>query len=162
MACRDVGKTYFRGDSSVDALVDVSMQAAAGRITAVFGPSGSGKSTLLRLLGAVDRPDHGEVLYGALSTGDLSARRRRRLRRHEISYVFQEPTHNLIGYLGAHDQLVLAAQLRGSGLGRIDELLDSVGLGRPGRTHARPALRRRTAAVGDRGRRGRRPAGRAR
>lgn len=129
MACRDVGKTYFSGDSGVHALVDVSMQAPVGRITAVFGPTGSGKSTLLRLLGAVDRPDEGQVLFGDMSIGDLSARRRRRLRRHEISYVFQEPSRNLIGYLSARDQLVLAGQLRGSALDDIDDLLNSVGLG---------------------------------
>ena len=129
MACRGVGKTYFSGDSGVHALVDVSMQAPVGRITAVFGPTGSGKSTLLRLLGAVDRPDEGRVLFGDISIGDLSAGRRRRLRRREISYVFQEPSRNLIGYLSARDQLVLAGQLRGSALDGIDDLLNSVGLG---------------------------------
>ena len=46
-----------------------------------------------------------------------------------MSYVFQEPSHNLIGYLTARDQLVLAGQLRGSELDGIDDLLDSVGLG---------------------------------
>ncbi|MGB7050112.1 MAG: ATP-binding cassette domain-containing protein [Acidimicrobiales bacterium] len=129
VACLHVSKTYTLRDSSVPALVDVSMQVFVGQITAVFGPSGSGKSTLLRLLSAVDRPDEGQVLYGDISTGELSARRRRRLRRHTISYVFQEPGQNLIGYLNARDHLVLAGQLRGSALDGIDALLDSVGLG---------------------------------
>jgi putative ABC transport system ATP-binding protein len=129
VACRHVSKTYFLGGSTVQALFDVNMEAPMGQITAVLGPSGSGKSTLLRLLSAVDRPDEGVVLYGDISTGDLSARRRRQLRRQDISYVFQEPGQNLIGYLDARDQLVLAARLRGSALSGIDELLDSVGLG---------------------------------
>ena len=47
-----------------------------------------------------------------------------------MSYVFQEPSQNLIGYLNARDQLVLAGQLRGSVLDGIDDLLDSVGLGK--------------------------------
>jgi putative ABC transport system ATP-binding protein len=128
VACRHVSKTYLSGDSRVPALVDVNMQAPVGQITAVFGPSGSGKSTLLRLLSAVDRPDEGQVLFGDISIGDLSTRRRRRLRRHEMSYLFQEPSHNLIGYLNARDQLVLSGQLRGSVLDGIDDLLDSVGL----------------------------------
>ncbi len=129
VACRHVSKTYVLSDSSVPALVDVSMRAPVGQITAVFGPTGSGKSTLLHLLSTVDRPDEGQVLFGDMSIGDLSARRRRQLRRHEISYVFQEPSQNLIGYLNARDQLVLAGQLRGSALNGIDHLLDLVGLG---------------------------------
>jgi putative ABC transport system ATP-binding protein len=129
MACRGVSKTYFSGDSGVRALADVSMRAPVGQITAVFGPTGSGKSTLLRLLSAVDRPDEGEVLFADMSIGNLSARRRRRLRRHQISYVFQEPSQNLIGYLSARNQLVLSGQLRGSALRGIEDLLDSVGLG---------------------------------
>jgi|SRR5580658_8693963 putative ABC transport system ATP-binding protein len=127
--CRQVSKTYVRGSSSVRALIDVDLVAPTARITALFGPSGSGKSTLLRLLAAVDRPDRGEVLVGATSVGTLSSRRRRLLRRHQIGYVFQDPSHNLIGYLNAREQLALAAQLRGADLNDPDELLDLVGLG---------------------------------
>ena len=126
--CHQVSKTYVRGSSSVRALVDVDLVAPPARITALFGPSGSGKSTLLRLLAAVDRPDTGEIMVGATSVPPLSSRRRRLLRRHQIGYVFQDPSHNLIGYLTAREQLTLAAQLRGAEEEHPDDLLALVGL----------------------------------
>jgi putative ABC transport system ATP-binding protein len=128
MTCHRVSKTYHRGSSTVAALVDIDLTAPKGRITALFGPSGSGKSTLLRLLAAVDRPDGGDIRLGMLSIGALSSRRRRRLRRDAIAYVFQEPSHNLVGYLTAREQLVLAARLRGTSPTGTSELLGAVGL----------------------------------
>jgi putative ABC transport system ATP-binding protein len=128
-ACRGVSKTYQRAASSVPALVDIDLSVPTGEITALFGPSGSGKSTLLRLLAGVDRPDRGEVLIGAVSIGALSTRQRRHLRLSTISYVFPEPAHNLVGYLNARDQLVLAARLRGAPPDEAEALLRTVGLG---------------------------------
>jgi putative ABC transport system ATP-binding protein len=129
ISCRRVSKAYRRGSVSTTALTSVDMDAAVGQITALFGPSGSGKSTLLRLLGAVDRPDEGDVMLGTTTISRLSVRRRRRLRRSVISYVFQEPAHNLVDYLDAREQLVLAVRLRGGDGTGMDDLLETVGLG---------------------------------
>lgn len=77
-------RTFHQGTSEVNAVVDVNFTAAAGEFVAIMGPSGSGKSTLLHLLGALDKPDSGEVtiegrFISSLSDHQLAIVRRRRL-----------------------------------------------------------------------------------
>jgi putative ABC transport system ATP-binding protein len=74
-------------DGQVSALVDVSLSVRRGEYVAIVGPSGSGKSTLLNLLGALDQPTQGEILFGGRplsATRDLDA-----LRARQIGFVFQ-------------------------------------------------------------------------
>jgi putative ABC transport system ATP-binding protein len=63
--CRleQVSKSYSMGDMRVTALKDFSLDIHVGEILVVLGPSGSGKTTLLNLLGLMDRPDTGRVLF---------------------------------------------------------------------------------------------------
>jgi len=134
---RAVDKSYASGSGEVVALHDVSFDVPAGRTLAVFGPSGSGKSTLLRILAAVDRPDHGSVRVGDVEISSCSPRRRRAVRRREIAYVLQDPSHNLVPYLDSVAQLRLALSLRGKRAGAYDpvELLELLGLGHRRRHH---------------------------
>ena len=126
-ACDRVVKTYRTATGSVPALTDVSLQIPRGRVTCVVGPSGSGKSSLLRLLACIDSPDSGTVTVGGERVDDLGARGRRRLRRRQVSYLFQRPGDNLLPYLTATEQLRLAADLRGTWVPEVD-LLDRLGL----------------------------------
>jgi putative ABC transport system ATP-binding protein len=85
LAAEHLSKTY--PDGQVAALVDVSVAVAPGDYVAVMGPSGSGKSTLLNLLGALDRPDQGEVLFEGVPLsrwGPLD-----RFRAQKVGFVFQ-------------------------------------------------------------------------
>jgi len=85
LAARDLHKQY--PDGQVRALNGVSLAVAAGEFVAVTGPSGCGKSTLLNLLGALDRPDRGEVIFRGESLtrhADLD-----RFRSRQIGFVFQ-------------------------------------------------------------------------
>jgi putative ABC transport system ATP-binding protein len=85
LAAQHLYKTY--PDGQVAALVDVSVSIAAGEHVAVMGPSGSGKSTLLNVLGALDRPDSGEVLFEGVPLsqwGPLD-----RFRSQKVGFVFQ-------------------------------------------------------------------------
>lgn len=74
-------------DGRVHALVNVSLKIEAGEYVAIMGPSGSGKSTLLNLLGALDRPSQGEVLFEGQSLSQI--RNLDQLRAEKIGFVFQ-------------------------------------------------------------------------
>src|SRR5215211_6930593 len=71
---REVAKAYRKGGQVVMALDGVSLEAEATRMVAIVGPSGSGKSTLLHLIGAMDRPTHGEVIVAGQALSRLSER----------------------------------------------------------------------------------------
>ena len=85
----DLQKHYDLGSVVVKALRGVSIDFPHGDFVAIMGSSGSGKSTLLNLLGALDRPTHGEYIIGGkpvstISDDDLSA-----IRNEMIGFIFQ-------------------------------------------------------------------------
>lgn len=86
---RDVCKTYHQMEKPVHALRGISLQINAGDYTAVAGPSGCGKSTFLHLLGALDVPTQGEVLWHGESMNGWNETRRTKLRLQKIGFVFQ-------------------------------------------------------------------------
>jgi ABC-type lipoprotein export system ATPase subunit len=84
-----VGKRYPMGDTIVDALVDASFTLHEGEAVAILGPSGSGKSTLMHLLGFLDSPSSGEILFEGRPVVAISERQRARIRAEKIGFVFQ-------------------------------------------------------------------------
>ena len=127
---RAVSKTYTLGGNQVHAVRDVDLTMDAGESVAVVGPSGSGKTTLLQLLGALDRPSTGEILFEGRDIGRLGDGELGRLRLHTYGFVFQQ--FNLIPTLTAAQNGEIA--LAPSGLeaharrAAVLRLLDSVGL----------------------------------
>jgi putative ABC transport system ATP-binding protein len=85
----DVIKVY-PGSPPVTALAGVTLQVAAGELTAVLGPSGSGKTTLLHLMGTLDRPSSGTVRVTGLDLARLADRELAALRASSIGFVFQQ------------------------------------------------------------------------
>src|SRR5439155_12827346 len=81
MELRDVTKHYRQGPRTVRALQGVSLRVEAGEFVSIMGPSGSGKSTLMQLLGALDTPTTGQVLFDGRDLQALSDRERSLLRR---------------------------------------------------------------------------------
>ena len=105
--CLGVVRVY----GSDRALDDVDITIAASEALAIIGPSGCGKSTLLNLLGAMDRPDAGQVLYRGQDLATWTDDEAARFRRDEVGFVFQ--FFNLVGTLNALDNVALPARLAG-------------------------------------------------
>lgn len=127
---RDVCKRISHGLGSLEILVNISLQVAAGEFVAVRGPSGSGKSTLLGLIAGLDRPSSGSIRIASREIGSLDEDELARLRRQTIGIVFQ--SYQLISTLTAFENIVLPHQLAGGsqreGTERANLLLDQVGL----------------------------------
>jgi putative ABC transport system ATP-binding protein len=125
-----VSKAFSRGSLVVNALQAVDLRIEPGEVVALEGPSGSGKTTLLQLLGALDRPSSGTVLFEGRDLGRLPDRDLAELRLRSFGFVFQQ--FNLIPTLTALENV--QAKLAPTGLSgdelqrRAETLLDEVGL----------------------------------
>ncbi len=103
----DLTKTYVRKSGpSIRALDDVNLQIFPGEFLSIIGRSGSGKSTLLNLIGALDRPTSGKVIFEGKNLSDLSSRDLALLRRQKVGFVFQ--TFNLLPALTVLENIEVA------------------------------------------------------
>lgn len=100
-------------------LDDLDLRIGAGEIVVVTGESGAGKSTLLTVAGLLRRPDSGEVTVSGVNTAGFSERRRTKVRRDHIAFVFQSA--NLLPTLTAIEQLELVGHIRGERPGATRE-----------------------------------------
>ncbi len=126
--CRDLVVDYRTASGVHRALHGVDLDVPARRLTVVAGPSGSGKSSLLRVLAGLHRPVSGAVRVAGTDLVGLGERRLRRLRRHGMGVVLQNPIDNLVDALPAREQVALAARLRGAPDDDGVELLALLGL----------------------------------
>jgi putative ABC transport system ATP-binding protein len=104
-------RVYRLGPSTITAVDDVSLRVEAASFVTIVGPSGSGKTTLLNLLGLNDFPTSGELLFEKEDTAGFSNRKRRRVRLHQMGFIFQ--TFNLIPTLNAAENVELPMALAG-------------------------------------------------
>ncbi len=111
-------------------LAGVSLEAERGDTVAVLGPSGSGKSTLLNILGALIRPDEGEVVVGDVNVTDLAAHGLAQYRSRCVGFVFQD--HHLLPQLTILENVLLPTLAAGT---RADRDRAVVLLGRVGIQH---------------------------
>jgi ABC-type lipoprotein export system ATPase subunit len=87
---KDLSKVYSRKHAtSIRALSGVNFDVFAGEFLAIVGRSGSGKTTLLNLIGALDRPTSGKVIFEGKNLGDFCDRDLALLRRQKIGFIFQ-------------------------------------------------------------------------
>jgi putative ABC transport system ATP-binding protein len=130
LEAREVSKIYQMGSTKVAALDRVSVSVGAQEFVAIQGTSGSGKSTLLNMLGGLDRPTSGEVLFDEQSLAPFTKKQMARYRRHAVGMIFQN--FNLISTMTAAENVNLALAfggLRGREREeRAGELLSRVGL----------------------------------
>jgi ABC-type lipoprotein export system ATPase subunit len=129
-ALQGVSKTFRQGSLEIRAVDDVDLEIRQHEFLVVAGPSGSGKTTLLQLLGALDRPSAGTVLFEGRDLAGLGDGELARLRLEAFGFVFQQ--FNLIPTLTAAQNVEVALAPRGFGGPRRHEqasrLLESVGL----------------------------------
>ncbi len=123
---RGAERAYRTGGGVVNALRPINLSIGTGEFLAVEGPSGSGKSMLLRLLGALDRPTGGSLVFDGRELSDFNDRALTRVRSRDIGFVFQ--SFNLIPTLSAAENVEAAMVPIRSGRrarrARVAELLE--------------------------------------
>ena len=128
---REVRRTYRTPAGEIRALDGIDLTIDAGEFLAIEGPSGSGKSTLLQLLGALDTPTSGSLVFDGRELGRLHDGELTRVRLRDVGFVFQ--TFNLIPTLTAAENVEAAmVPLKGDRPARRERaraLLEGVGLG---------------------------------
>jgi len=152
----NIRKEYLEpaGNKSVVVLDDISLKVGNGQSVAISGPSGSGKSTLLNIIGALDRPSGGRVVFDDTDLAELNDSQLAKMRNEQIGFVFQ--LHHLLPQCTVLEN-VLVPTLEGTKTTsrktfeqRASGLLERVGLGdrlyhRPGELSA--GQRQRVAVV---------------
>ena len=103
----NINKSY--GDLHV--LRDISLEIKQGEVVSIVGPSGAGKTTLLQILGTLDLPDSGTLLYGETEVSRLKEKKLARFRNEHIGFVFQ--AHHLLPEFTALENVCIPALIRG-------------------------------------------------
>lgn len=115
---------------SLNVLKGISLEIIKEKITVIVGSSGAGKSTLLHLLGGLDRPDSGEVIYDDGNIFKFSDDKLANFRNKNVGFVFQ--FHHLLPEFNALENVMIPQLIDGKNLHnaktRSEELLDRVGL----------------------------------
>jgi putative ABC transport system ATP-binding protein len=107
----NVTKDFANGEIHVLAVRGIDLSVKRGEMLAIVGPSGSGKSTLLNLLGAIETPSDGHVLFEGRDVAKLDDTERTILRRRRIGFIFQ--AFNLLPTLTAIENVALPLELDG-------------------------------------------------
>lgn len=121
----NLSKYYQMGEVVVKALEDVTFEVKKGEFIVILGPSGSGKSTLLNIMGGMDTPSGGRVIFNDEMITDYTDKELTMYRRYKIGFVFQ--FYNLMSTLTAKENVELVAEITQSSAD-IDEIMDAVGL----------------------------------
>ncbi len=131
LECRNLVKTFHDGDRDLHVLRGVDLAVESNEILVISGPSGAGKSTLLHIIGTLDRPTKGEVLFQGKSLRSFSPSEINRIRNEEIGFVFQ--FYHLLPDFTALENVMMPALARGlrrkDCRERAEEILVKVGLG---------------------------------
>jgi lipoprotein-releasing system ATP-binding protein len=125
-----LSKHYGEG-RRIDVLVDLDVEIGVGEVVAIVGQSGVGKSTLLHILGTLDTPSSGSVLFGGVDIFRLSEREQAAFRNRDIGFIFQ--FHHLLPDFSALENVMMPGLIQGMSSAaaepRARALLERVGLG---------------------------------
>lgn len=131
LECRGLKKSYHKDGTHVEVLRGVDLTVREGETMAILGSSGAGKSTLLHVLGTLEPPTEGEILYFGKNVEGFSAEKVSRFRNREIGFIFQ--FHYLLQEFTALENVLMPALIAGEDRtkyeSRAKTLLEEVGLG---------------------------------
>ena len=130
ISMKNVKRCFSTSGGEFWALKGITADVPRGKLTILKGRSGSGKTTLMNILGALDKPTEGEVIFDGRDIVKLSERKRALLRRSEIGFVFQSVA--LIPMMSAVENVEYALRMARSREKHIDravECMKMVGLG---------------------------------
>jgi lipoprotein-releasing system ATP-binding protein len=130
LAIEGLSKGYLTGGRRLAVLQDVSLEIAAGEMVALTGPSGAGKSTFLHLVGALDAPTTGRILFEGRDLASLEEDDLARFRNESVGFVFQ--SHHLLPEFTALENAMMPGLVRrlsrGEARRRAEQSLSRVGL----------------------------------
>ena len=109
---QNLKKYYGKGENQVKALDGIDLSIEKGKFTAIIGASGSGKTTLLNMIGALDRPDEGEVIVDGVRLSGMKERELAVFRRNKVGFVYQN--FNLIPTLTVRENILFPLSLSGN------------------------------------------------
>jgi putative ABC transport system ATP-binding protein len=118
-------KVYQMGEVQVHALRGIDLEVYAGELIVLLGPSGSGKSTLLNILGGLDTPSSGNVLYQGKNLAMATEQELTEYRRFHIGFVFQ--FYNLVPSLTARENVAIVTEIAKEPM-RPEDALTIIGL----------------------------------
>jgi len=130
LTAKGIRKSFGQGPGRVEVLRGVDLEARPGEMTAIVGASGSGKTTLLQILGTLDTPDAGELLFSGRSLLGLQEKELAHHRNRNIGFIFQ--FHHLLPEFSALENVMMPGRISGRAeeevSSRARHLLDRVGL----------------------------------
>lgn len=130
LVCENLSKTYQEGSLSTQVLKNVSFSMGLGEMMAIVGSSGSGKSTLLHLLGGLDTPSEGNVIFRGQHINQLSSDERAAIRNKDLGFIYQ--FHHLLPDFTALENVAMPLLIGGiakeTAFSKATEMLEAVGL----------------------------------
>ncbi len=134
VSVQNVSKAFEHEGRSLEVLKGIDLEIASGEMVTIVGPSGAGKSTLLHLVGTLDLPTEGRILYDGADVTRLGSSELAEFRNRSIGFVFQ--FHHLLPEFTALENVLMPGLIQGRRRleDRARQLLDEVGLS-PRLTH---------------------------
>ena len=130
IALKGVSKVFKIGEENFTALHDINLEIDSGAFMSFVGPSGSGKTTLLNLIGGLDTPTAGDILFKDAKLSSMSRNEMAQYRRENIGFIFQ--TYNLLPVYSVYENVLFPLLLNGSKekdvRDRVMNIVNKVGL----------------------------------
>ena len=125
---QNLKKYYGKGEGQVKALDGIDLSIEKGKFTAIIGASGSGKTTLLNMIGALDRPDEGEVIVDGVRLSGMKEKELAVFRRSKVCFVYQN--FNLVPTLTVRENILFPLSLSGNtpDMAFFQEITQTLGL----------------------------------